>query len=107
MLTKRNYIDLYFKDMDQKSFDWMVPYFLQIDQWDEDNLDGFMHLDDTVSQKDALGHIDSVTDMLEHLKLEISKYERHISYLYNKLSDKKEWTLAVANQTFKEEDEED
>ena len=104
MLTKQNYIDLYFKEMKHSSADWIVPYYLQMDPAD-DNYDGFINLDDTVSQQEALEHLGRIEYDLKYLKEEVNKYERLWKKLYKKLSDGKEWTLAVANQTFEEDEE--
>ncbi len=105
MLTMGNYIDLYFKEMDICcSRDWLCPHFLQMCDFEE-NYAGFP-LGDTVSQEEVLRHLEQTEDQLIVMKRMIKQYEDALEKLYHKLSDGKEWTLAVAQQTF-EEDKED
>ena len=102
MLTRDNYIDLYFKEMKDPSIDWLCPYYLQMQEGE--HWAGFP-MDETISQEDALRHIKDTIEQLPFMREQITQYHYALNKLYNKIADQNEWTLAVANQTFEEDEE--
>ena len=102
MLTRDNYIDLYFKEMEDASSDWLCPYYLCMQE--DEHYDGFP-LQDTLSQQEVLQHIEETLQQLPYMKEQITKYQYALNKLYKKLEDRKEWTLASASQTFEVEEE--
>ena len=106
MLTRGNYIDLYFKEMaNGAGDDWLCPYYLQMDDVNE-HYDGFPY-EDTLSQQEVLQHIQDTLEQLPYMKDQITKYQYALNKLLIQFEDRTEWTLVSASQTFEEDSEEE